>query len=76
VLQDVAALAPPLIMCVAVIIGVAWLLKSQMAPKRRQSAADSQADDLRAGGQSEQEVCAISEQVAVPGDRVADGEDT
>ena len=32
---DLAALTPPLVMCVAVLIGVAILLRSQMSPKRR-----------------------------------------
>ena len=32
---DLAALTPPLVMCVAVLIGVAMLLRSQMSPKRR-----------------------------------------
>jgi hypothetical protein len=60
-LQDLAALAPPLIMFAAVIIGVAWLLKGQMAPKRRQRGADAQAGDSQARGQTEQDVCANSE---------------
>ena len=34
-LQDLAALTPPLIVFVAVIIGVIWLLRREMAPKRR-----------------------------------------
>ena len=33
--SDLAALTPPLVMCVAVLIGVAMLLRSQMSPKRR-----------------------------------------
>ena len=33
--SDLAALTPPLVVCVAVIIGVAMLLRSQMSPKRR-----------------------------------------
>ena len=38
-LQDLAALTPPLIMCAAFIIGVIWLLRREMAPKRRSGAA-------------------------------------
>jgi hypothetical protein len=34
VLQDVAALAPPLIMCVAILLGVRWFLRREMAPQR------------------------------------------
>jgi len=33
--SDLAALTPPLIVCVAFLIGVAMLLRSQMSPKRR-----------------------------------------
>ena len=33
--SDLAALTPPLVMCVAVLIGVAMLLRRQMSPKRR-----------------------------------------
>ena len=33
--QDLAALTPPLVVCVAFIIGVAIFLRREMAPKRR-----------------------------------------
>ena len=33
--QDLAALTPPLVVCVAVLIGVALLLRREMSPKRR-----------------------------------------
>ena len=33
--QDLAALTPPLVVCVAFLIGLAMLLRRQMAPKRR-----------------------------------------
>ena len=33
--QDLAALTPPLVVCVAFLIGVAWLLRREMSPKRR-----------------------------------------
>ena len=33
--SDLAALTPPLVVCIAVLIGVAMLLRSQMSPKRR-----------------------------------------
>ena len=32
---DLAALTPPLVVCVAFLIGVVMLLRSQLAPKRR-----------------------------------------
>ena len=32
---DLAALTPPLVVCVAVLIGVAMLLRREMSPKRR-----------------------------------------
>ena len=34
-LQDLAALAPPLIVCVAFLIGVGVLVRRELAPKRR-----------------------------------------
>lgn len=34
-LQDLEALAPPAIVCVAFLVGVGMLLRSQMAPRRR-----------------------------------------
>ena len=33
--QDLAALTPPLIVCIAFLIGVAMLLRLEMSPKRR-----------------------------------------
>ena len=33
--QDLAALTPPLVVCAAFLIGLALLLRSQLAPKRR-----------------------------------------
>jgi amino-acid N-acetyltransferase len=38
--SDLAALTPPLVVCVAVLIGVAMLLRSQMSPKRRAERAE------------------------------------
>ena len=40
---DLAALTPPLVVCAAVLIGVAMLLRREMSPKRkaeRENAAD------------------------------------
>ena len=34
-LQDLAALTPPLVVCVAFLIGVAMFLRRQLSPKRR-----------------------------------------
>ncbi|MBV9093020.1 MAG: hypothetical protein JO132_03940 [Streptosporangiaceae bacterium] len=34
-LTDLAALTPPLVVCVAFVIGLVMLLRSQMGPKRR-----------------------------------------
>lgn len=39
-LQDLAALTPPLIMCVAFLIGVGFLVRRELAPKR-QAARDA-----------------------------------
>jgi amino-acid N-acetyltransferase len=33
--QDLAALTPPLVVCIAFLIGVGWLLRREMSPKRR-----------------------------------------
>jgi flagellar biogenesis protein FliO len=33
--NDLAALTPPLVVCLAFLIGVAWLLRREMSPKRR-----------------------------------------
>jgi len=38
--QDLAALTPPLVVCVAFVIGLAMLLRSQLAPKRRAARND------------------------------------
>ena len=38
--QDLAALTPPLVMCVAVIIGVVIFLRHEMGPKRRRTDTD------------------------------------
>lgn len=38
--SDLAALTPPLVVCLAVLIGVAMLLRSQMSPKRRAERAE------------------------------------
>jgi hypothetical protein len=39
-MQDLAALAPPAIVCVAFIIGAWILLRRELAPKRRRRADD------------------------------------
>ena len=46
--QDLAALTPPLVVCVAFLIGLAMLLRSQLAPKRRAARqAKRRSDDER-----------------------------
>ena len=45
--QDLAALTPPLVMCVAVLIGVAILLRREMSPKRKDEQNDRRAPDQR-----------------------------
>jgi len=45
---DLAALTPPLIVCVAFLIGVAMLLRREMSPKRRADRnARRRSDDQR-----------------------------
>jgi hypothetical protein len=38
--QNLAALTPPLVMCAAVLIGVAILLRREMSPKRKAERKD------------------------------------
>jgi len=58
-LQDLAAVAPPVIVCAAFVIGAWMLLRRELAPKRRARAkadADADAGDERVherGGRSE-----------------------
>ena len=58
-LQDLAALAPPVIVCAVFVIGAWMLLRRELAPKRRARAkadADADAGDERVherGGRSE-----------------------
>jgi len=47
-LQDLAALAPPAIVCVAFLVGVGVLLRRELAPKRR--AARRSSDSAAAPG--------------------------
>jgi hypothetical protein len=49
-LQDLAALAPPAIVCVAFLIGVGMLLRHELAPKRRVSAKGERPADERDHG--------------------------
>jgi len=52
--QDLAALAPSAIVCVAFLIGAWMLLRRELAPKRRARAkADAGAADGRDGEQGE-----------------------
>jgi hypothetical protein len=44
-LQDLAALAPPVIVCIAFLIGAWVIVRRELAPKRRQRAADEAAAD-------------------------------
>jgi hypothetical protein len=52
--QDLAALAPPVIVCVAFLIGVGMLLRHELAPKRRARAKGEQpaADEDDDGSES------------------------
>ena len=48
-LQDLAALTPPAIVCAAVLIGAWVLVRRELAPKRKdRSEADETADEERA----------------------------
>jgi hypothetical protein len=47
--EDLAALLPPLIMCVAILVGVGWFLRHEMAPRRARRAAASKLESDRSG---------------------------
>ncbi len=50
-LQDLAALAPPAIVCAAFVIGAWVIVRKELAPKRRQRIADeAAADEERSAG--------------------------
>jgi hypothetical protein len=55
--EDVAALLPPLIMCVAFLLGVGWFLRREMAPKRgrRAEASGPESDAAEASSAHGQE---------------------
>ena len=42
-LQDLAALTPPLVVCVAFLIGAGWLLRRELAPRLRARKNDAAA---------------------------------
>jgi hypothetical protein len=46
-LQDLAALTPPAIVCAAVLIGAWAIVRRELAPKRRERAEDGAADEER-----------------------------
>lgn len=47
--EDLAALLPPLIMCVAFLLGVGWFLRREMAPRRARRAAASKLESDGSG---------------------------
>jgi hypothetical protein len=47
-LQDLAALTPPAIVCAAVLIGAWAIVRHELAPKRKQRAESAAADEERA----------------------------
>jgi hypothetical protein len=49
VLQDLGALAPSLIVCVAFLSGVFVLLRREMAPRRRNRDGSGSSEDISAG---------------------------
>jgi hypothetical protein len=50
VLQDLGAIVPSLVVCVAFLAGVFFLLRREMAPRRRNSEDDGPAGDMPAAG--------------------------
>lgn len=47
-LQDLAALAPPAIVCAAFLVGAWAIVRRELAPKRRARAQAAAADEARA----------------------------
>ena len=54
-LQDLAALAPPAIVCVAFLVGAWVLVRKELAPKRRARAQADRAQAAAAAGERERE---------------------
>ncbi|HEX9039891.1 MAG TPA: hypothetical protein VF838_02570 [Trebonia sp.] len=54
-MQDLAALAPPVIVGAAFLVGAWAILRRELAPKRRARAQAAAAADKRAGERAEQE---------------------
>jgi hypothetical protein len=54
-MQDLAALAPPAIVCAVFLVGAWVLLRRELAPKRRARVQAAQAADKRAEEPAEQE---------------------
>ncbi len=57
-LQDLAALTPPLVVCAAFLIGVVLFLRRQMGARHQREQRDAEAgiqDDARNAGTSDQE---------------------
>ncbi len=51
-MADLAALTPPLVVCIAFIVGLVVLLRHQLAPKRREDAkprSDAQVNGGKSG---------------------------
>ena len=46
-LQDLAALAPPAIVCVAFVVGAWVIVRKELAPKRRRAEDEASSDEER-----------------------------
>jgi hypothetical protein len=66
-LQDLAALTPPLIVCVAFLIGVGLLLRRELAPKRRAARATGGSPPARTDPVTIDSVSAALEGAALEG---------
>jgi hypothetical protein len=76
-LQDLAALTPPLIVCVAFLVGVGLLVRRELAPRRqaRREAGRSQAVRSLPGAGTPGRDSAASPEAETPSDR-GDGSQT
>ena len=54
-MQDLAAIAPPAIVCVAFLVGVWALVRRELAPKRRARGQTAQAADERGRQRADRE---------------------
>jgi len=68
-LQDLAALAPPFIVCVAFLVGVGVLVRRELAPKRRARAQSANGRPANAPETRSTQAANHTETVRIRGER-------